>query len=136
MAFAALLHVEYPSNIRPCMPANNTGLCIFNLLILLTVGGRWRTGAGSLFGPLKAETGVRFPLGAPCGVCHYFKLHWLPAPHMGEFPMLRISAVIAVLSLAGLTAIPPAAAQQLPGKNSCSMGLRCDMQQAWHREKL
>jgi hypothetical protein len=41
----------------------------------------------------------------------------------GGFPVLRISAVIAVLSLAGLTAIglPPATAQQLPGKNSCSV---------------
>jgi hypothetical protein len=37
--------------------------------------------------------------------------------------MLRISAVIAVLSLAGLVAIgsSPVTAQQLPGKNSCSV---------------
>ncbi len=67
MAFVAQLHVEYPSNIRRCMPANNTGLGIFNLLKLLNVGGRWWTEAGPLFGPLKAETWVRFPQGALVG---------------------------------------------------------------------
>ena len=53
--------VEYPLNMRPCTLANNTGFVAFNLLKLLNVGGRWRTEKDSFFGPLKAETGVRFP---------------------------------------------------------------------------
>jgi hypothetical protein len=40
IAFVALLHVEYLSNIRRCMSANSTGLWTFNLLKLLNVGGR------------------------------------------------------------------------------------------------
>jgi hypothetical protein len=55
------VYVEYPSNINPCTLANNTGLRAFNLLKLLNVSGRWRTEKDPLFGPLKPETGVRFP---------------------------------------------------------------------------
>ena len=45
-----------------------------------------------------------------------------PIPGEGIF-MLRISAIIAVVSLMGFAAIgiSPAQAQQLPGKNSCSL---------------
>ena len=79
-------------------------------------------------GPLKVETRVRSPMLDSPWERQRRALLFLPPADSSPIPgegifMLRISAIIAVVSLVGFAAIgiSSAQAQQLPGKNSCSL---------------